>query len=185
MFTTAALFFPGIGSICRKLSMASYAHADVSIAAGEQRVKKEAFDYDVILEHIGGLGKFQLVTCLWLLVPALFSAVVVMSYSFTGAIPQYRYTSAILLLFNPVNATVTRRPGVKWTAAPTERTFRGPTIVWCWTRKIAATATTWRWRIRCCTAILATSSTSTPTCWRGAPHGLMTRPRSSRLSSPT
>jgi len=58
---------------------------------GGKSFASEAFNYDVILDYIGRLGKFQLMTCLSLLVPALFSAIVVMSYSFTGAIPQFRY----------------------------------------------------------------------------------------------
>ena len=62
-----------------------------SSSAGSERAEQEAFDYDVILDHIGQLGKFQLMTCLWLLVPAMFSALVIMSYSFTGAKPQFRY----------------------------------------------------------------------------------------------
>ena len=47
--------------------------------------------YDDILEKLGQMGKFQLRTFLWLCLPALFPGIVIMSYTFTGAIPDYRY----------------------------------------------------------------------------------------------
>lgn len=52
---------------------------------------EEPYNYDDILEHIGQMGKFQLRICLLLCIPAIFPGMVVMSYTFTGAIPQYRY----------------------------------------------------------------------------------------------
>ena len=54
----------------------------------------EPFNYDYILEtHIGQLGKFQLRSFLWLCLPALLPGFVTMSYSFTGGVPEYRYTT--------------------------------------------------------------------------------------------
>ncbi len=50
----------------------------------------EAFNYDDILEHVGQLGKYQLRTFLLLCLPAFFPGIVVMSYTFTGAVPDYR-----------------------------------------------------------------------------------------------
>jgi hypothetical protein len=52
--------------------------------------KGEAFNYDDILEHVGQLGRYQLRTFLWLCLPAFFPGIVVMSYTFTGAVPNYR-----------------------------------------------------------------------------------------------
>ena len=52
---------------------------------------EEPFDYDAILEHVGQIGKFQLVTCITLCYPAIFTSTIVMSYAFTGFIPEYRY----------------------------------------------------------------------------------------------
>jgi OCT family organic cation transporter-like MFS transporter 4/5 len=52
--------------------------------------KGEAFNYDDILEHVGQLGKYQLRTFLLLCLPAFFPGIVVMSYTFTGAVPNYR-----------------------------------------------------------------------------------------------
>jgi len=57
----------------------------------------EAFNFDDILEHIGQMGKFQLRTCLLLCIPAFFPGMVVMSYNFTGHLPQYRYNISIYL----------------------------------------------------------------------------------------
>ena len=48
----------------------------------------DVFDYDVILEH-GLAGKFQLLICLWLCIPATFTGSAVMSFAFTGAAPRY------------------------------------------------------------------------------------------------
>lgn len=58
--------------------------SDVEIGKGE------VFNYDDILEHLGQMGKFQFRTFLWLCVPAFFPGIVVMSYNFTGGIPNYR-----------------------------------------------------------------------------------------------
>ena len=52
----------------------------------------EPFNYDDILEqHLGQLGKFQLRSFLLLCIPALFPGLIAMSYTFTGAVPNYRY----------------------------------------------------------------------------------------------
>ena len=66
---------------------------EVPTSENPENVKDEAFNYDVILDHIGHLGTFQLTTCLWLFVTSLLSGTVVLSYSFTGGIPRFRYTS--------------------------------------------------------------------------------------------
>ena len=52
--------------------------------------EEEAFNYDDILEHVGQIGKYQLHTFLWLCLPAFFPGIIVMSYTFTGAVPNYR-----------------------------------------------------------------------------------------------
>lgn len=51
-----------------------------------------AFNYDEILEnHLGQLGKFQLRSFLLLCLPAIFHGSTIMSYIFTGGVPLYRY----------------------------------------------------------------------------------------------
>jgi len=57
----------------------------------EQKSNEEAFNYDDILEHIGGLGKYQLLISMLLLIPGFFPGIVVMSYSITGYAPKYGY----------------------------------------------------------------------------------------------
>ena len=67
--------------------------------------KEEAFDYDVILEYTGQMGKFQLRNCILLFFPVIFPGMAVMSYTFTAAIPQYRYQfKAIQLKYVVKNA---------------------------------------------------------------------------------
>ena len=56
----------------------------------ENNHEEEAFNYDVILNYIGQMGRYQRTTCLGLCLPVMFSAVVVLSFSFTGGIPHYR-----------------------------------------------------------------------------------------------
>ena len=51
----------------------------------------EAFNYDDILEHTGQMGKFQRRICLLLFIPAFFPGAAVMSNTFTGAIPDYKW----------------------------------------------------------------------------------------------
>lgn len=63
-----------------------------------QLVQGEPFNYDDILEHLGQMGKYQLSTFLWICLPALFPGIVVMSYTFTGGIPNYRYIMFITTL---------------------------------------------------------------------------------------
>lgn len=48
------------------------------------------FDYDGILKHLGQLGRSQLSAFLWLCIPAMFPGIAVMSYTFTGGMPEYR-----------------------------------------------------------------------------------------------
>ena len=55
---------------------------------------EEPFDYDYIMEHhLGQMGKYQLAVFLLLCLPSLLPGPVVMSYTFTGAVPEYRYTA--------------------------------------------------------------------------------------------
>ena len=54
------------------------------------KIDDETFNYDIILDHIGQMGKFQKTTCLVLLFTSIFPGFVVMSNSFTNAIPQFR-----------------------------------------------------------------------------------------------
>ena len=61
-----------------------------NIAEEEEEEKEEAFSYDDILKYTGQLGKYQLRTCLLLLLPASFCGIAVMCYSFTGFIPKYQ-----------------------------------------------------------------------------------------------
>lgn len=53
----------------------------------------ETFNYDDILEYLGQMGKYQLHTFLWLCLPAIFPGMIIMSYTFTGGIPDYRYVT--------------------------------------------------------------------------------------------
>jgi len=53
-------------------------------------MKEEAFNYDDILEYTGQMGKFQRRICLLLLIAAFFPGIAVMSFTFTGAIPDYQ-----------------------------------------------------------------------------------------------
>lgn len=51
-----------------------------------------AFNYDEILEnHLGQLGKFQLRSFLWLCLPAMFHGSTILSYIFIGGVQLYRY----------------------------------------------------------------------------------------------
>jgi len=55
----------------------------------KEEEKEEAFNYDDILKYTGQMGKYQLRTCLPLLLPAAIGGIAVMCYSFTGFVPQY------------------------------------------------------------------------------------------------
>jgi len=59
---------------------------------------QESFNYDAILEEIGEFGRYQLRTFIPLCFPALFFGVVIMSYTFTAAIPRYRYAFFLVLM---------------------------------------------------------------------------------------
>lgn len=61
-----------------------------NINNGSTTCTEEPFDYDRILDHLGHLGKAQLRAFLWLCIPAMIPGFAVMSYIFTGAIPDYR-----------------------------------------------------------------------------------------------
>ena len=52
--------------------------------------REDPFNYDVILEHIGPMGKFSLRICLLLMIPNFFPGVSVMSGTFTGFVPDYQ-----------------------------------------------------------------------------------------------
>ena len=69
----------------------SRSSTDLIDSAKNQKHDEEAFNYDDILNHIGQLGKFQLLTSMLLLFPGLFPGVVVMSYTITGYVPKYGY----------------------------------------------------------------------------------------------
>ena len=56
----------------------------------KEEEKEEAFNYDDILKYTGQMGKYQLRTCLPLLLPAAIGGIAVMCYSFTGFVPQYQ-----------------------------------------------------------------------------------------------
>jgi len=52
---------------------------------------REPFNYDDIMElHLGQTGKFQFTAFILLCLPALLPGPVLMSYTFTGAVPEYR-----------------------------------------------------------------------------------------------
>jgi len=70
--------------------MTENAASDLSVADGWERPAEEAFDYDVVLDHIGQMGKYQLRTCLWLSIPLMFSTMVGVSLNFTGGVPKFR-----------------------------------------------------------------------------------------------
>lgn len=64
---------------------------DVSVETRTDSVDDgEPFNYDDVLKHIGQMGKYQRYTFLLLCLPALFPGIIVMSYTFTGGIPNYR-----------------------------------------------------------------------------------------------
>lgn len=47
-------------------------------------------DFDLILEEIGELGRYQITNYLLLCLPVLFAAANSLSYVFTAGIPNYR-----------------------------------------------------------------------------------------------
>ena len=56
----------------------------------EEKVR-EPFNYDEIMDlYLGQIGKFQFTAFLLLCLPALLPGPVLMSYTFTGAVPEYR-----------------------------------------------------------------------------------------------
>ncbi len=57
----------------------------------EKEVPSPDLNYDEILDHLGQLGRYQLRSYILLGFPLLFSSIIVMSYSFTGGVPHYRY----------------------------------------------------------------------------------------------
>ena len=64
---------------------------DNSSANDRRKSEEEAFNYDTILDHIGQMGKYQLLTCIGAGIPTLLSTAGIMCYSFIGTIPQFRY----------------------------------------------------------------------------------------------
>ena len=85
--------------------MTENAARDLSGADGWERPAEEAFDYDVVLDHIGQMGKYQLRTCLWLSIPLMFSTMVGVSLNFTGGVPKFRYST-----FPQLNSFIPYRP---------------------------------------------------------------------------
>lgn len=71
-------------SSCGEDSTVISSHLETNVGDGEQ------FNYDDILKHIGQLGSYQFRTFLLLCLPALFPGIIVMSYTFTGGMPNYR-----------------------------------------------------------------------------------------------
>jgi len=60
--------------------------------------RSNTFNYDDILEnHLGQLGKFQLRSFLWLCIPAMFHGSNILSYIFIGGVPLYRFLKKVLL----------------------------------------------------------------------------------------
>lgn len=57
----------------------------------QHKTSEEAFDYDEILKHIGEMGKSQILHVLLICLPVLFPSIALLSYTFTGAIPRYRF----------------------------------------------------------------------------------------------
>ena len=56
-----------------------------------ERTKKTTFsDYNDILDHIGPAGRYQMRIFLLLCLPVVFTGPMMLSYSFTGAVPTYR-----------------------------------------------------------------------------------------------
>ena len=55
-----------------------------------QDIASKSYDYDEILIHLGQMGRSQLRSFLWLCIPAMFAGVAVMTYIFTGEVPNYR-----------------------------------------------------------------------------------------------
>ena len=51
----------------------------------------QIFNYDYIMEkYLGGLGKYQFPFLFWLCFPIASSSIIIMCYSFTGGVPDYR-----------------------------------------------------------------------------------------------
>jgi len=57
-------------------------------------------NYDEILEHLGQLGKYQLRAYVLLCFPILFPSIIIMSYSFIGGVPNYRYFITLIEFIN-------------------------------------------------------------------------------------
>ena len=63
--------------------------ASIKVTKNEEDLS-QVFSYDAILDHIGQLGTFQLLTCVLLCFPIFFADIASMCYIFTGAVPEYR-----------------------------------------------------------------------------------------------
>lgn len=66
------------------------ASTDEDDGNNEQGEQQQQYDFDEILQHLGQFGRSQLQSFLWLCFPAMFTAIAIMSYIFTGKVPQYR-----------------------------------------------------------------------------------------------
>lgn len=76
--------------ISSTLSSNSPDDKSTEIKLGCKLLEGEPFNYDKILEYLGQIGKFQLHTFLWLSIAAFFPGIVILSFTFTGAVPEYR-----------------------------------------------------------------------------------------------
>ena len=65
----------------------NHPNQSVSIDLNHQEI---SFNYDEVLEHIGQLGPYQLRALLVLMMPCFFFGLIIMCYTFTAGIPQYR-----------------------------------------------------------------------------------------------
>jgi MFS transporter, OCT family, solute carrier family 22 (organic cation transporter), member 4/5 len=54
-------------------------------------------DFDLVLEEIGELGKFQLTNYLLICLPVLYGAANSLSYVFTARSPNYRFAIDIVI----------------------------------------------------------------------------------------
>ena len=88
--------------------------------ANQDEVRKEAevagvkvqsgqpFNYDDILLLIGEVRKFQLRSILFLCLPAFFPGIVILSYRFVGAVPDYRYQRSLNIEFDELSRKTPR-----------------------------------------------------------------------------
>jgi len=76
--------------------------SSVQIEATQGPKTTTFYDYNDVLDHIGQAGRYQMRIFLLLCIPCVFTGPLILSYSFTGAVPSYR-----CLIANCENATST------------------------------------------------------------------------------